>query len=227
MRLLSICSLSIAIRIARSAISCTFLFFTIYCSIFFALVCSPAAAEPATGQRHSTQANRQATQDSDAPIELGEEYVEYARPVGSGNTARGSSGRSTGQDHSLTHKVLLYIPNRIVDLLDIFRLDLGAGPAVGGVVRVTKFAQAGMRNMLPLSVRVGLAGRRLPVFVESSNEIGVSPAFAQSKDRNVSAGELGLGIDLGIIGAYGGVCLDEAGDFLAGIVGFDPKDDDF
>ena len=76
-------------------------------------------------------------------------------------------------------------------------------------------------------MRIGLAGRSAPVFVESSNEVGISPAFIQSKDRKINAGEVGLGLDLGIVGAYAGLCLDEAGDFVAGIVGLDPKADDF
>ena len=83
--------------------------------------------------------NKQKAQDSDAPIELGEEYVEYARSGGSVSSA-------DGDKRSITQRVLLYIPNRVVDFLDIFRVDVGAGPSVGGVIRVTKYAQAGMRT---------------------------------------------------------------------------------
>ncbi len=122
--------------------------------------------------------------------------------------------------------VLLWIPNRVLDLIDVFRVDAGVGPAFGGVVRVTKYAQAGYRQMLPVSLRVGDFGRQMPIVVEASNEIGVSPLFIESKDRNTCPGEFGLGADLFVVGAYGGVCVDEAVDFLAGIFFIDLKDDD-
>jgi hypothetical protein len=122
--------------------------------------------------------------------------------------------------------VLLWLPNRVLDLVDVFRVDVGVGPAVGGVVRVTEYAQVGYRQMLPASLRVGDFGRQLPVIVETSNEIGISPLFIQSKDRKLCPGEVGLGVDIALVGAYGGVCLDEAVDFLAGIFFIDLKDDD-
>jgi hypothetical protein len=123
-------------------------------------------------------------------------------------------------------EVLLYIPNRILDIIDIFRVDVGVGASVGGVVRVTEYAQLGYRQMMPVSLRVGDFGRQFPVVVESSNEIGVSPAFKQSADRDVCEAEIGLGLDVLLVGAYGGVCLDEVADFVGGIFLIDFKGDD-
>lgn len=122
--------------------------------------------------------------------------------------------------------VLLYIPNRILDLIDVFRVDVGVGASVGAVVRVTEYAQLGYRQMAPVSLRVGDFGRQFPVLVESSNEFGVSPAFKQSADREVCKAEIGLGGDLLIVGAYGGICLDELADFIGGIFFIDFKGDD-
>ena len=48
--------------------------------------------------------------------------------------------------------VLLYIPNRVLDLIDVFRVDVGVGASVGSVVRVTEYAQLGYRRMAPLSI---------------------------------------------------------------------------
>lgn len=123
-------------------------------------------------------------------------------------------------------EVLLYIPNRILDLIDVFRVDVGVGASVGAVVRVTEYAQVGYRQMAPVSLRVGDFGRQFPVLVETSNEIGVSPAFKQSADREVCSAEIGLGGDLLIVGAYGGICLDELADFVGGLFLIDFKDDD-
>ncbi len=124
-------------------------------------------------------------------------------------------------------EVLLYVPNRLLDLIDVFRVDVGVGPSVGAVVRVTEYGQVGYRQMMPASVRVGDLGRRFPAMIERSSEFGVGPAYVESSDRAVCPGEVGLGGDLLIAGAYAGVCLDEVVDFLAGIVLIDLKDDDY
>ncbi|NDC37092.1 MAG: hypothetical protein EBZ48_03460 [Proteobacteria bacterium] len=131
------------------------------------------------------------------------------------------------EEPSSGRKILLWLPNRIMDFLDIFRVDVGVGPSAGGVVRVTKYAQAGYRQMLPMSARVGLMGRRPPVMLETNNEIGVGPIFMQNSKRKVCVGEVGLGLDLFIAGGYAGICLDEAVDFVSGIFTVDTKDDDF
>jgi len=122
--------------------------------------------------------------------------------------------------------VLLWLPNRTMDLIDIFRIDAGVGPAVGGVVRVSKYGQLGYRKPYPSSVRLGLFGRKPPFLVETAEEYGIGPAFVQSKERPVCRGEVGLGIDLFIISGYAGVCADEAADFLAGLFFFDTAHDD-
>lgn len=123
-------------------------------------------------------------------------------------------------------EVLLYIPNRLLDLIDVFRVDVGVGASVGGVVRVTKHAQLGYRQMIPVSLRVGDFGRQFPAVVETSNELGVSPAFKQSADRDVCEAEVGLGLDVLLLGGYAGVCLDEVADFVGGIFLVDFKKDD-
>ena len=123
-------------------------------------------------------------------------------------------------------EVLLYIPNRVLDLIDIFRVDVGVGASVGGVVRVTRYVQGGYRQMLPVSLRIGDFGRQFPVMVESSNELGLSPAFKQSADRDICDAEIGLGLDVLLLGGYGGLCLDEVADFIGGIFLVDFKGDD-
>jgi hypothetical protein len=123
-------------------------------------------------------------------------------------------------------QVLMWLPNRLLDLIDVFRIDVGVGPSFGAVVRATKYGQVGYRQMAPASLRVGDFGRQMPILVEASNELGVGPAFIESKDRSVCAGEFGVGADLLVAGAYGGVCVDEFADFIAGIFFIDLKDDD-
>lgn len=153
------------------------------------------------------------------PIELGTEYADYNRSThGSVNRAR--------DEHSTFEAIVLYIPNRMLDLIDVVKADVGIGPATGVVLRGTKFVQAGLRAVAPFSLRLGARGRYLPLWLESSSEIGVSPAFRQSSDRVVGAGEFGAGVDLLLVGAYLGVDFLELGDFILGLFTIDLKEDD-
>lgn len=123
-------------------------------------------------------------------------------------------------------KVLLWFPNRFLDLIDVFKVDVGVGPAYGGVVRVTKWGQVGHRTMAPVSLRLGNFGRELPGLVETTNESGIGAGFVKSKDRKICSGELGIGLDALIAGAYVGLCADQLADFIGGIFFLDFKEDD-
>jgi len=127
---------------------------------------------------------------------------------------------------SVASKILLWLPNRIVDFLDIFRVDVGLGTGYGGVVRLTPHAQFAYRKLEPGSVRAGLFGRDLPIRFESGVELGYPTDFRSSVGRSPTPGEFGIGLDL-LVGAYAGVCVDELFDFAGGLVGFDPQNDDF
>jgi len=129
------------------------------------------------------------------------------------------------EPHWIQH-VLMWFPNRFLDLVDVFRADVGAGLSHGGVIRITKYGQAGYRKMSPASARLGLMGRRAPALLEESDEKGIGPNFTQSKQRVICPGEIGAGLDLLIVGAYAGVCVDEAVDFIGGIFFIDILDDD-
>jgi|LauGreDrversion4_2_1035121.scaffolds.fasta_scaffold50985_2 hypothetical protein len=131
-----------------------------------------------------------------------------------------------GEGSPIWSQILLWLPNRVLDLIDVFRIDVGVGPSFGAVVRATKYGEIGYRQMAPASLRVGDFGRQMPFLIESSNEFGVGPAYVNSSDRKVCPGEFGVGADLLVAGAYGGVCVDEFADFLAGIFFIDLKDDD-
>jgi hypothetical protein len=125
-------------------------------------------------------------------------------------------------------QVLLWLPNRVADLIDIFRVDVGVGPAFGGVIRITEYAQAGYRDMSPMSFRLGDFGRdEYPWLLETDSEMGVSPFFHESAQRKVCSSEIGVGADLLIVGAYGGICLQEVADFIAGVFFLDLNDDDW
>ena len=123
-------------------------------------------------------------------------------------------------------QILLWVPNRVMDFIDIFRVDAGLGPSYGGVLRVSKYAQVGYRHVNPASVRVGAFGRQAPFLVERADEKGFGPNFKNSRDRTICPGEVGVGADLFIAGVYGGICTEEVADFIAGIFFLDIMHDD-
>lgn len=131
------------------------------------------------------------------------------------------------EEQSDLSKVLLWVPNRVVDFIEIFRADVGVGPALGAVLRVTDYGKIGARVVTPVSLRVGLFGRNWPFLIEHSNELGVGPLYLESGEREVTPLEVGAGFDFFLFGAYAGVSFDEAADFLSGIVGEDISDDDW
>ena len=156
------------------------------------------------------------------PVELGEEYVEHSKP-------EKAEVKKKKSKTTLEH-IVLYIPNRLLDLVDIVRADVGVGSSFGAVVRVSEYAQVAYRSVAPVSFRAGPRGRKLPFFAEHSSEIGIGPnegpLYLKSGQREVTPLEVGVGADLFLVGAYAGISVDEIFDFLGGLVFIDFKDDD-
>lgn len=124
-------------------------------------------------------------------------------------------------------RAILWVPNRILDFIDIFRVDVGVGPAAGGVVRLSSSAQFGYRTMQPFSLRLGDFGREAPIKVETQDEYGAGESYTNSEDRPVCRGEVGIGLDLLLVSGYMGICFDQVVDFGAGLIMLDPADDDY
>lgn len=137
------------------------------------------------------------------------------------------------EPHSIGHKVLMYVPNRVFDLLDIVRARLRLGPGLAVGVRVTKplSAYVGAYG----SVYGGLPGPRLepkyplPFGVEDLNGaqlsiLNLSTGFGA--DPKYSWSEIGASLHLLLIGADVDVDPMEAIDLLAGFFMFDPRHDD-
>jgi hypothetical protein len=135
--------------------------------------------------------------------------------------------------HSFGHKLLLYIPNRLLDVFDIVRLRIRVGPgfALGG--RLTK----------PLSfffggygtVFVGLPGPRLEPIVKLpfglENYGGLSLSLLDSTnegkfDPDYSPTEIGYSVQVLIIGADVDVDPIEVLDFATGFLFIDIREDD-
>lgn len=144
-----------------------------------------------------------------------------------------SAEESADEGHSIAHKIILYIPNRLFDLFDIFRARIEVGPGIAAGVRATEIAQvyAGTHA----SVYAGLPGPRgsatipLPAGLESYNGVALGPVDAtanMSIGPEYSSTEIGATVHPFIFGIDFGIDPVEIADFAVGILGFDLRDDD-
>jgi hypothetical protein len=195
-------------------------------ALAIASLCACAATKPAPGAHDRASMGNPDAGDKKQPLMLPNSPAPQGQAAVSPKPGWGDFQVSEEPIRPAWQTALLWLPNRFLDLIDVVRVDAGVGPAVGGVVRVTKWGQAGYRQMMPSSARLGVFGRETPFMLESANEMGVGPAFKQSKDREVCSGEIGLGLDLFIVGGYAGICGDQLLDFFAGLAFFDPSHDD-
>lgn len=135
--------------------------------------------------------------------------------------------------HSIAHQVLLYLPNRLLDVLDIVRVRVRVGPGVAASVRATKYVQAYLGAYG--SVYGGLPGPRMrpmprsPLGLEDSAGLKVS-VFDATVDGgfgpDYSPTEVGAGVQLAILGFDVGIDPWEIVDFVGGILTFDVREDD-
>jgi hypothetical protein len=130
------------------------------------------------------------------------------------------------------HTLLLYIPNRVFDLLDVVRLRLRVGPGLQVSVRATEFADLRVGGYT--SIFLGIPGPRRepeinwPFGMENSAgvEVSVLEANADPSGPDYGLWEFGLGAQLFLVGADVGVDPWEALDFLAGLFTWDIEGDD-
>lgn len=137
------------------------------------------------------------------------------------------------EHHGIGSALLWYIPNRIDDVLDIVRARLRVGPGFEVGARVTQLVSFNLGGYT--SIFVGLPGPRRerainwPVGIESmaGAQLSVFDGTNWGGDApHYGVLEIGLGMQLLLIGFDLGVDPWEAVDFVTGIVFIDPMDDD-
>lgn len=138
------------------------------------------------------------------------------------------------EEHSTIHTVLCYLPNRLMDLVDIFRVRARVGPGMAIGARATKYGQIYLGSYI--SIFGGLPGPRvdrlfrLPVGLESHNgaalsvldatlDTGIGPDYSET--------EIGASLHLGIIGVDLDIDPVEIADFFTGFFLLDLREDTF
>ena len=136
-------------------------------------------------------------------------------------------------EHGVGHKLLFYIPNRFLDLIDCFRARVRVGPGLSCSFSMTHRGAffAGKYN----TVYAGLPGPRAPKkFVSPVGRekqkgiilMGVDATDDTDYSPNHAPAEIQVGAQALIIGADVGVDLWEIGDFFCGLVLIDLRKDD-
>jgi hypothetical protein len=133
-----------------------------------------------------------------------------------------------GGGNSFLVAALLYVPNRVLDLGDLFRFGIDVGPGAGFDVQATKLLQA--KLMARTSLGVGYQTlRHLPLkaAVDASlaaGPVGGDPSAGLGWYRSPT--DLRVELHLLLVGAHVAVDPVEWLDLPLGLVGLDPAGDD-
>lgn len=149
--------------------------------------------------------------------------------------APGNSGNAPEEvSHGFGHRILLYIPNRILDVFDVLRLRVRVGPGIALGVRATKPLTLSLGGYT--SIFAGLPGPRLkptvklPFGIENYAGMEVS-VFDGSVGGGFGPGysntEIGLSVHPIIIGFDIAVDPIEVVDLALGFLFIDIRGDDF
>ena len=134
---------------------------------------------------------------------------------------------------SFGHKLLWYLPNRLMDITDVLRLRLRFGPGYGASVRATEYISAYGGSYR--SVYVGVPGprRSVPSSWPAGQEnlkglvvLGVDATDDDPHPPGYSESELSAGLHLLVVGGDIGFDPVEFVDFFGGLIFIDPVSDD-
>jgi hypothetical protein len=123
--------------------------------------------------------------------------------------------------------ILMYIPDRVIDLFDMVRFGADVGPGIGLDGQATDALQA--RAIAQTSVGLGFQSfRHSPVQTGVQTALGVGPVGgdAQAGGWYRSPTDLRLGAHAAVVGAHVAIDPVEIADFVLGFVFIDIRDDD-
>jgi len=133
------------------------------------------------------------------------------------------------EQQNLATRVLLYLPNRVFDLMDVVRLRGRVGPGFALGARATRPASLFLGGYA--SVGVGLPGPRgepkLPLPLGFDSAGGMQVSMVGDAPNGYGRTEVGALLHVILVGLDVGVDPGEVLDFAAGFLLMDPRGDDF
>jgi len=147
------------------------------------------------------------------------------------NVAQTDTGEA--EERGFWHQAVWYVPNRALDLVDIFRVKLRAGPGLSANLRVTDYANFYWGSYD--TAFIGLPGPRMgpelrsPIGWEEERGIllmGVDATDDMEHEPFYSPTDFIVGLHLLVVGAEVGFDPVELGDFFAGFLLYDLREDD-
>jgi hypothetical protein len=152
-----------------------------------------------------------------------------APPKFGGEPAKPAEEEEEEEERSFLTGVLLYLPNRVMDIFDVARAGVNVGPGIGVDVSATEYLQA--QAFTHASVGVGLETlRHSPLFAGAEAGVGIGPLGAVGDAGATwyrSPGDFRVGLYLALVGAHVAIEPVEILDFILGFLTIDLKDDDF
>ncbi|MFC1737173.1 hypothetical protein ACFL1X_13745, partial [Candidatus Hydrogenedentota bacterium] len=98
--------------------------------------------------------------------------VAFAPTVGISTAfAEEESAEIVLEEHSVLKQALLYIPNRVVDLVDVVVVNFGFGLGGHANVHATRAIQVGVFGQS--STRIGINGREIGTYTERISEFSL------------------------------------------------------
>jgi len=129
-------------------------------------------------------------------------------------------------------KVLMYVPDRVFDLFDVFRFQVRAGPGWALGARITRSAPLFLGDYR--ATWIGLPGPRgrpklpLPFGIASQSGFALGPASSDDGEGpDYGRGEIGAVAHLYMLGFDVGFDAFELADFFPGFAGVDLAHDDY
>ena len=118
-----------------------------------------------------------------------------------------------------------YVPNRLLDVVDVFKLNASGGLGTGADLRLTRLLEVGFSEYDV--VRVGLNGRRFPVYREKLSESSLSLLGITSGMMSRDPYEVGATLHFLVGGVEAGLNVRSLLDLLGGFFLLDLEDDDW
>ena len=133
-------------------------------------------------------------------------------------------------DHWPIVTAFLYPFNRLFDIFDIFRVNIGFGPGYGLNVRATKLFQVGVEHYGTLRIGLGkesgIWNPRYGIIYTESEPFTAGASLFYMGGRQRGAMEVGTTVHLAYVGAEAAIDLAEIADFFLGFALIDFKEDD-